>query len=154
MAAVLALRARLARDEPVPGELASLRPAIDRHFAQPGIEAIVGSLETEANPGFLPWADKTRALLAKRSPTLLKVTLEQLRRGAGLGLADCFRMEYGLVQSCFAQGDFLEGVRALIVDKDNAPRWNPPSLTEVTDAAVAAFFAPRWAPPDHPLARL
>ena len=154
VAAVAALRARLARDEPVPGELASLRPAIDRHFAHPSVEAIVHSLEAESHPGLLPWADKTRALLAKRSPTLLKVTLEQLRRGAGLGLADCFRMEYGLVQSCFAQGDFLEGVRALIVDKDNAPRWNPPSLTEVTDAAVAAFFAPRWAPPDHPLARL
>jgi len=154
MAAVLALRMRLARDLPVPGELASLAPAIDRHFAQASVEAIVGSLEAEAHAGFLAWADKTRALLAKRSPTMLKVALEQLRRGAALGLADCFRMEYTLVQSCFEQGDFLEGVRALIVDKDNAPRWNPPSLAEVTDAAVAAFFAPRWAPPDHPLARL
>jgi enoyl-CoA hydratase/carnithine racemase len=118
------------------------------------VEGIVASLEAERDPARLAWADKTRALLAKRSPTLLKVTLEQLRRGAGLALADCFRMEYGLVQACFDQGDFLEGVRALIVDKDNAPRWNPPSLAEVTDAAVAAFFAPRWPAADHPLARL
>jgi enoyl-CoA hydratase/carnithine racemase len=154
MAAVDSLRARLARDTPVPGELARLRPAIDRHFALPTVEAIVASLERETDPAFLPWADKTRALLATRSPTLLKVTLEQLRRGAGIGLAEGFRMEYGLVQACFEQGDFLEGVRALIVDKDNAPRWNPPSLAEVSDAAVAAFFAPRWAPAEHPLARL
>ena len=154
MAAVLALRTRLARDEPVPGELASLRTAIDRHFALPTVEAIVASLEGETSPAYLPWADKTRALLAKRSPTMLKVALEQMRRGAGIGLADGFRLEYGLVQACFEQGDFLEGVRALIVDKDNAPRWNPPSLAGVSDAAVAAFFAPRWAPADHPLARL
>ncbi len=154
MAAVEALRARLARDVPVPGELTSLRPAIDRHFAHASIEAIVASLEAEADPVLQPWADKTRALLAKRSPTLLKVTLEQLRRGAGISLAECFRMEYGLVQACFDQGDFLEGVRALIVDKDNTPRWNPPSLPEVSEAAVAAFFAPRCSPADHPLARL
>ncbi len=153
-AAIETLCARLAQDPPAPGELAHLRPAIDRHFAQPSVEAIVASLESEASPEFLPWADKTRALLAKRSPTLLKVTLEQLRRGAGIGLADAFRMEYGLVQACFAQGDFLEGVRALIVDKDNAPRWNPASLAEVSDAAVDAFFAPRWTAAEHPLARL
>lgn len=154
MAAVDSLRARLAAHDPGPSELAGLRAAIDRHFSAPSVEAIVSSLEAESDPGLIAWADKTRALLAKRSPTLLKVTLEQLRRGAGLGLADCFRMEYGLVQACFAQGDFLEGVRALIVDKDNAPRWNPPSLAEVTDAHVAAFFAPRWDGPAHPLARL
>ena len=52
--------------------------------------------------------------LAKRSPTMLKVALEQLRRGAALGLADCFRMEYTLVQSCFEQGDFLRRVEASI----------------------------------------
>ena len=59
-----------------------------------------------------------------------------------------------MIHGCFAQGDFVEGIRALIVDKDNAPRWNPPSLAEVTDASVAAFFTPRWPPPEHPLRHL
>jgi enoyl-CoA hydratase/carnithine racemase len=154
MDAVNALRAKLAASAPEPGELAHLRPAIDRHFAQPGVEAILASLEAESDPVFVPWADKTRALLDKRSPTLLKVTLEQLRRGAGLGLAEAFRQEYVLVQACFRQGDFIEGVRALIVDKDNAPRWNPPTLAEVSEADVAAFFAPPWPAAEHPLARL
>ncbi|MDH5264177.1 MAG: enoyl-CoA hydratase/isomerase family protein [Betaproteobacteria bacterium] len=137
-----------------PGELESLRPAIDRHFGRDGVAAIVASLLAEDRPEFQPWAAKTAALLAERSPTLLRVTFEQLRRGRGLGLADCFRLELNLMHGCFAQRDFVEGIRALIVDKDNAPRWNPPSLTEVTDASVAAFFAPRWSPPEHPLRHL
>ena len=60
----------------------------------------------------------------------------------------------GSKKACFAQGDFLEGIRALIVDKDNAPRWNPSSLGQVSDDAVAAFFAPRWPPAEHPLSHL
>ncbi len=139
---------------PPPGELAGLRPAIDHHFAAPSVAGILDSLAAESDPAFVPWAQKTLALLARRSPTMLRVTFEQIRRGAGLSLADCFRMELNLVHGCFAQGDFVEGIRALIVDKDNAPRWNPPSLAQVTDGSVAAFFAPRWAPAQHPLATL
>ena len=137
-----------------PGELQALRPAIDLHFGRESVAAIFASLEAEARPEFQPWAARTLALLEKRSPTLLRVAFEQLRRGRSLGLADCFRLELNLIHGCFAQGDFVEGIRALIVDKDNAPRWNPPSLTEVTDASVAAFFAPRWSPPEHPLHHL
>jgi enoyl-CoA hydratase/carnithine racemase len=151
--ALAALGRRLAI-APAPGELESLRPAIDRHFGQDSVAAILDSLATETRPEFQPWAAKTLALLEERSPTLLRVTFEQLRRGRGLALADCFRLELNLIHGCFAQGDFLEGIRALIVDKDNAPRWNPRSLPEVTDAAVEAFFAPRWPPPEHPLRRL
>jgi hypothetical protein len=85
---------------------------------------------------------------------MLNVTLEQLRRGANLSLADCFRMELNLIQGCFEQGDFLEGIRALIVAKDNQPRWRPGRLAEVTRPTVDAFFAPRWNPAQHPLASL
>ncbi len=137
-----------------PGALAALRPAIDRHFGQESVAQIVASLSAEDDPRFQPWAAKTLALLATRSPTLLRVAFEQLRRGRGLPLADCFRLELGLIHGCFAQGDFLEGIRALIVDKDNTPRWRPPSLPEVDDAAVEAFFAARWTPATHPLRHL
>jgi enoyl-CoA hydratase/carnithine racemase len=149
--------AAFARRSAVPlpaGELESLRPAIDLHFGRQGVAAIIASLQSENRPEYAPWAQKTLALLERRSPTLLRVAHEQIKRGAHLSLADAFRLELGLVHACFAQGDFLEGIRALIVDKDNGPRWNPPSLGEVTDASVASFFAPRWAPSEHPLAFL
>ena len=150
---IIALGRRRA-SEPPPGELAALRPAIDRHFGHDSVAAILASLATETRPEFQPWAIKTLALLEQRSPTLLRVAFEQLRRGRRLTLPDCFRLELNLIHGCFAQRDFVEGIRALIVDKDNTPRWNPPSLPEVTDACVAAFFTPRWAPAEHPLRHL
>lgn len=149
--------ARLGRDlavTPPPGELERLRPAIDLHFGRKSVAGILASLESEARPEYAPWAAKTLSLLEERSPTLLRVAFEQLRRGRTLDLAASFRLELNLIHGCFAQGDFVEGIRALIVDKDNAPRWNPASLADVTDASVAAFFAPRWAPPEHPLRHL
>jgi len=139
---------------PAPGELEALRPAIDRHFAHASVEEIVASLEAERAPEHGDWARRTLEALAKRSPTMLKVTLEQLRRGATLGLADCFRMELNLIHGCFEQGDFVEGIRALIVDKDNQPRWNPPTLAAVKTASVERFFEPRWPPGKHPLNHL
>ena len=141
---------------PVPGTsgFPLLLPAIDRHFVHDSVGAIVASLEAEDHAELLDWARVTLDLLAKRSPMLLAVTLEQLRRGAGLSLADCFRMELNLIHACFEQGDIVEGIRALIVEKDNQPRWRPPRLGDVTRGAVDAFFAPRWQPAQHPLAAL
>jgi enoyl-CoA hydratase/carnithine racemase len=140
--------------EPPPAPLASLQPAIDVHFAQPSVAAIFASLERETSAPHTAWAEQTAKLMRGRSPTMLAVALQQLERGKSLDLASCFRMELGMVQQCFEQGDFLEGVRALIIDKDNAPRWNPSHLDEVTDASVAAFFKERWAQSAHPLANL
>ena len=126
---------------PVPeGELERFRPAIDRHFAGDSVAAIVASLEKEAAPGNVEWSKRTLHLLGKRSPTLLQVTLEQLRRGARLSLAECFRMELGMIRAAFAHGDFIEGIRALIVEKDNNPRWKRARVADVEAAEVAAFF--------------
>ncbi|HXZ47821.1 MAG TPA: enoyl-CoA hydratase/isomerase family protein [Usitatibacter sp.] len=133
-------------------ELAALRPAIDRHFAHDSIGAIMGSLESEERPELRAWAGRTLEALRRNSPTMLAVTLEMLRRGASLTLAECLRMELNLVHGCFEQGDFLEGIRALIVEKDDRPRWRPERLAEVTAESVERFFAPRWAPSQHPLA--
>ena len=140
--------------EPPPAPLRSLRTAIDEHFAEPTVGAIFASLGRETSGEHAAWAEQTAKLMRGRSPTMLAVALQQLQRGKSLSLADCFRMELGMVQQCFEQGDFLEGVRALLIDKDNAPRWNPGHLDQVTDAAVEAFFKERWHDSAHPLADL
>jgi len=153
-AAVVALETRFGTVPANPPELEALRPAIDLHFGQPTVVQILASLETEQRPEYAPWARKTREALAKRSPTMLVVALEQLKRGATMTLAECFRMELGMIEASFAQGDFIEGIRALVVDKDNAPRWNPPALEAVGAESVARFFASRWTDSRHPLASL
>jgi enoyl-CoA hydratase/carnithine racemase len=135
-----------AQDEPK-SAIGELRPAIDRHFSHSTVEAIVASLESEKDPARREWAAQALEALSRRSPTLLAVTLEQLRRGATMSLAECFRMELDLIHACFAQGDMQEGIRALIIEKDNRPRWKPPGPVE-------PFFTPRWEPARHPLASL
>lgn len=134
--------------------LAALRPAIDEHFSLPTVRAILASLESETRPAFSEWAKQTARLMRTRSPTMLAVTFRQLQRGKDMTLAECFRMELAMAQQCFEQGDFLEGVRALIVDKDNAPRWTPNRIENVTDATVDEFFRNRWTAATHPLADL
>jgi enoyl-CoA hydratase/carnithine racemase len=134
--------------------LAALRPAIDRHFAFDDVRSIVASLEREAAPDLREWTTRTLEALAKRSPTLLAVTLEQLRRGRHLPLADCLRMELGLVRAAIAHGDIVEGIRAQIIDKDNKPRWKPATLDAVDPAAVARFFDSPWPAASHPLSHL
>jgi len=129
------------------GTLATQRALIDTHFAKDSVTAIAASLAAD-NDSF---AQKTHAVLQKRSPLLMCVTLELLKRGAKLEVADCLRLERSLVRRCFEHGETLEGVRALVIDKDNAPKWNPPQLADVTDDAVAKFFEPPWPAYAHPL---
>jgi len=135
-------------------ELESIRPAIDEHFSGASVAGIVDSLRAESRAQYMRWATETREALSKRSPTMLAVTLEQLRRGAAMSLADCFRMELDMIHGSFEQGDYLEGIRALIIDKDKRPHWRPADIAQVVPATVDAFFAPRWAPAQHPLASL
>jgi enoyl-CoA hydratase/carnithine racemase len=145
------IHARAASGLPAPS-LSLLRPAIDAHFSQPTVPAMLASLDEETRPEYADWARQSAKLLRSRSPTLLCVTLRQLRRGKELSLAACFRMELAMAQQSFEQGDFLEGVRALLIDKDNAPQWKPGRVEDVTDAMVDAFFRPRWSTAAHPLA--
>jgi enoyl-CoA hydratase/carnithine racemase len=147
------IRSRAAVGLPAP-TLSVLRAGIDDHFSRPTIPEILESLAAETRAEYADWAGQSAKLMRSRSPTMLKVTLRQLQRGKDMGLAACFRMELSMAQQCFAQGDFLEGVRALIIDKDNAPRWMPNRIEDVTDAMVDAFFRNRWAAAAHPLASL
>ena len=141
-----------------PSETATLVPlqsAIDKHFApQKTVAEMISSLEQESRPEFQSWAMKSAALLKTRSPTLLEVTRRQLNRGSKMTLAECFRMELGIVYHCFEHGDLMEGIRAVILDKDNNPRWNPPTLAALDADVVSAFFTPRWDAESHPLANL
>ena len=81
--------------------------------------------------------------MQRASPLMMQVTHRQLREGARLNtLADCLNMEYGLAVNTMDGHDFFEGVRALLVDKDNAPQWQHASAAEVPSDLVDSFFAP------------
>jgi enoyl-CoA hydratase/carnithine racemase len=147
------LRARAAQPEPLP-ILPALRECIDLHFSKASVAAILSSLESETRGACARWAGETAQLMRSRSPTLLSVTLRQLQRGASMRLADCFRMELGMAAHSFEQGDFLEGVRAVLIDKDNKPRWRPSRVEDVTESMIDAFFRERWRGGEHPLAAL
>lgn len=137
-----------------PPTLPALRECIDTHFSKASVAAIVSSLEAECRSAYAPWANETAKLMRSRSPTLMSVTLRQLQRGASMSLADCFRMELGMAAYAFEQGDFLEGVRAVLIDKDNNPRWRPSRIEDVSEPMIEEFFRERWAAGAHPLATL
>ncbi|MBB3120250.1 enoyl-CoA hydratase/isomerase family protein [Pseudoduganella violacea] len=131
-------------------ELEAQRALIDRHFAAASVAAVMESLRGDASD----FAQKALRAMEQRSPLMMCVTRELLKRGAALGVADCLRLERNLVRRNFEHGEVLEGVRALVIDKDNQPRWNPPTLAEVSAEAVARFFEPAWPEHAHPLRHL
>ncbi len=134
--------------------LLEVMPALYRHFAAPDVAGIMQSLATEADPRYQEWAQATLKTMQGRSPLMMNVTRRQLLAGRRLDLADCFRMELGLVHHSFEDGDFIEGVRALIVDKDNAPQWQHAATPQAAQQAIDAFFTSPWQPRQHPLAEL
>lgn len=145
--------APLATDAGTP-TLAALAEPLQRHFGQPGVAAILASL-TQEDGAHAEWAKATASTLAHRSPLSLRVVYRQLTEARSLDLADCFRLEYDLVVRAIEEGDLIEGVRALIVDKDKAPRWQHATVAAVPDTRVAAFFsgAPGAAHPLQDLGR-
>ncbi|NGM22362.1 enoyl-CoA hydratase/isomerase family protein [Roseomonas stagni] len=115
-----------------PGAIAAQRPAIDRCFSHATLADIQAALAAEDTD----WARAQSAILARMSPTSMAVTLELLKRGATLDLAGCLAMELRLTRAVTMHPDFAEGVRAVLVDKDNHPHWQP-----TPDAAtVEAMF--------------
>ncbi|HET8747901.1 MAG TPA: enoyl-CoA hydratase/isomerase family protein [Ramlibacter sp.] len=133
-------------------ELASRRAEIDRFFGLGSVPEIVAALEADGSD----WATHTAALLRQRSPLMLHVTLEHLRRARHLTLAQDLRMERDMVRHCFqlrpgAASETFEGIRALAIDKDHAPKWNPARIEDVTPAMVKPFFDSPWPAHAHPL---
>ena len=135
----------------------STRPAcdtarIDSYFSLLRVKHIVDALEASTDR----WALKAATTLRKRSPLMLHVTLEQIRRARGMTLADELRMERTMVHHCFhlrpgAASETVEGIRALAVDKDYTPKWSPARIEDVKAAMSAAFFESPWPADEHPL---
>src|SRR5947209_4866030 len=130
--------------DPGPAPIRARQPAIDRCFAGDTVEAILDALQREATEGGADaeWAAETRAGLLTKSPTSLKITLRQLITGREFAIEEALALEYRLTQHVMAGHDFYEGVRAVLVDKDQQPRWDPPTLAGVDEATVDSYFAP------------
>jgi enoyl-CoA hydratase len=134
--------------EPPPARLAANFDTINRLFASDRYEDILAALEADGGE----WAQKELATLHTKSPQTCKVALRQLATSAKLtDFADNMAMEYRIGSRVLLRPDFAEGVRAVIVDKDNAPKWNPARAEDVTDDLLDAIFAPlpaneEWTP--------
>jgi enoyl-CoA hydratase len=125
------------------GPILARRAAIDRLFAADQVEDILAALDREAASGSADaeWAGKTAAAMRVKSPLSLKLALAQVRRGKDWDFDTCMRAEFRIVSRVIEGHDFYEGVRAVIIDKDNAPRWRPAALAEVSDTQVERYFA-------------
>ncbi|MBV7539268.1 enoyl-CoA hydratase/isomerase family protein [Duganella sp. sic0402] len=145
-----ALQAYAAAHDAGGSTLAANRAAIDRHFNAGSVPDIVASLQADGSE----FAQDTLAVMASRSPLMMCVTHELIRRGAALDVPACLRMERALVRRNFENGEVIEGVRALVIDKDNVPQWNPSTLGAVTQEMVQAMFRPVWPDYAHPLRHL
>ncbi|KWI41910.1 3-hydroxyisobutyryl-CoA hydrolase [Burkholderia ubonensis] len=143
---------------PTPGTsaLADARAGIDRHFAQPDLVATLASLDAEQDCAAVDgWVEKAaHAMRSQLSPLSMAVSLEVVERARGATMADCLRRDLDLTRSTFARGDVIEGVRALIVDKDQQPDWRFKSIADVDRADVLAMFDSTWTPDTHPLRNL
>jgi enoyl-CoA hydratase/carnithine racemase len=134
----------------------ALLPLIRRHFVpQASIGDLFASLERDAAQQ-LPadqraWVETTLTALEAGSPLALNVTREALIRGRQMTLGACFQMEFDLVTRSIREGDFLEGVRARLIDKDGMPHWVPPTLDAVDASRVRSFFESAWKAGEHPL---
>jgi len=137
-----------AAETPPISKIEALRPGIDRLFASDRYEDILAALKADGSE----WAQKQLSVLATKSPQTIKVALRQLVEGAAFtDFADNMRNEYRIAYHAIRRPDFVEGVRAVIFEKDNAPKWEPATPEAVTDALVDSIFAPlppekEWTP--------
>ena len=124
-----------------PGEapLLARRSEIDAHLSANDIPSLLSRLEGSETA----FAGECLASLRGKSPISVGIALRQIREGAGLEFEECMRLEYRLVGHVMAHGDFQEGVRALIIDKDKQPRWQDAALEDVSADHVERFFVPR-----------
>ncbi|OHT18614.1 enoyl-CoA hydratase/isomerase family protein [Edaphosphingomonas haloaromaticamans] len=133
---------------PPPARIAGNRERIDRLFAPETLEGVIAALQADGSE----WAEKELATLATKSPTTCKVSLRLLAQGRDhADFADEMRVEYRVASHICQRHDFIEGVRALIIDKDNAPRWDPATPEGVSDHVIDQIFAPlpenqEWTP--------
>ena len=128
------------------------QPQIDEVFGLPTVADMLTRLESASDE----WSQKTAHALRHRSPMMLHVVLEQIRRARQMSLADDLRMERDMVHHCFhlrsvAESETVEGIRALAVDKDHTPKWKPARVEEVDLSEAERFFVSPWPSDHHPL---
>src|SRR5205807_9365398 len=122
-----------------PPTLPAMMPDIDRCFSAESVAAIEAKLKKRGGE----WADKQLAALLKLSPLAMAITLEQLKRCANRSFEDSMTIEYRMAQRCMRPDhDFFEGVRALLIDKDQTPKWTPSTIDGVTHEMVESHFKP------------
>ncbi|MBS0359393.1 MAG: enoyl-CoA hydratase/isomerase family protein [Proteobacteria bacterium] len=112
------------------------RPLIDDCFSGKTIETIISNLEKHNDS----WCKKTIELLKTKSPTSLKITLQQIQQGTAFHFDDCMKMEYRLASHFLRSQDFYEGIRAVLIDKDQKPHWQPNDLSAITETQVNQYF--------------
>jgi enoyl-CoA hydratase len=127
--------------DPGPEKLAANRATIADCFAAPDLAAIRERLARKAAEGD-GFAAKTLQTLSVKSPTSVAIAFEQMRRGAGLDFTDAMRTEFRIVSRIARGHEFYEGVRAVVIDKDHAPRWQPATLDAIEPDEIARYFAP------------
>ena len=128
-------------EDPGPGELDRLRPAIARCFAQGTVEGVIDRLKAERD-GSEGWAQGVLGELAARSPTALKITHRHVREARELDLREVLIRDFRLACRCLDGADLYEGVRAALIDRDRTPRWQPGRLEDVSAGVIDAYFAP------------
>jgi len=126
------------------GPLGVSRSTIARLFTGSTVEAVLAALDAEAagTGADTAFSRDTAALIRTKSPTSLRIALAQVRRGGAWSFEDCMRAEFRIVSRLVQGHDFVEGVRAAIIDKDNAPVWLPATLADCPEAVVDHHFAP------------
>lgn len=129
-------------EKPGAGECMPRRRSIDKLFSANSVEAILSALEAEAGKGTdaSQWAAATATTIRAKSPTSLKLALAQMRYGTHHSFEACMACEFRIVSRIVHGHDMYEGVRAVIVDKDNRPRWNPTGLAGVSSETIAGYF--------------
>lgn len=127
-----------AHREPGSARIDVNRDLIDTLFGGESVEQILAALDSDGSD----WATKEAQTLRRMSPSALKIVFEGIRRAAGMEIEEALAMEYRVVCRLKSTSDFYEGVRALLIDKDKAPRWSPRTVEEVTPALVASHFEP------------
>ncbi|XP_071978751.1 3-hydroxyisobutyryl-CoA hydrolase, mitochondrial-like [Engystomops pustulosus] len=123
--------------EDLPFILAECLDKINSLFSGNSVEEIIDNLKQDGSP----FANQQLKILSKMSPTSLKITFRQLKNGSSLTLQEVLTMEYRLSQASMSGHDFYEGVRAMLIDKDQNPKWKPEELKEVTDKYLDSCFA-------------
>lgn len=127
------------RENSINSHLEKTELMIEKHFGHQSIQEIIDSLVSEKDQAFAEWVEKTLGKMRKQSPLSMVTTQRLVQLGRNKVMAECFVMEYALLKEWMVHGDFMEGVRALIIDKDNQPHWRY-SLEQVTIETIDRLF--------------